>query len=188
MGRWPPQAAACGDRVRRSVQSAYVLSKQLSRREPLGARIGSLTNPWQIFAPRGKRGGHKSYPPIDLIGQNLRSGCPHAAKQRQGGGDEGALPCAWLGVPARANARASPVFHRAITLMPWFRDLELARHGVKYIEPDFNVAMLLKDGRTLEWHKGLEQTVASFSQFSKKDGESLRRWVDTFVPIVEQIL
>ncbi len=79
-------------------------------------------------------------------------------------------------------------FHRAITLMPWFRDLEMTRHGVRYIEPDFNVAMLLRDGRTLEWWKNLDQTVASFSQFSKKDGESLRTWVETFQPIVEHIL
>ncbi len=79
-------------------------------------------------------------------------------------------------------------FHRAITRMPWFRDLELARHGVRYIEPELNVAMLLRDGRALEWWTDLERTLASFAEFSKQDADSLRRWTEEFRPIVESIL
>lgn len=79
-------------------------------------------------------------------------------------------------------------FHRAITAMPWFRDLELARHGVRYIEPELNVAMILPDGRVLEWWTDFERTVASFAGFSKRDADSLRRWVEEFRPIVETIL
>jgi len=26
-------------------------------------------------------------------------------------------------------------FHRAITAMPWYRDLDLKKHGARYIEP-----------------------------------------------------
>src|SRR3954462_2080240 len=79
-------------------------------------------------------------------------------------------------------------FHRAITRMPWFRDLELDRHGVRYLQPELNVAMLLRDGRALEWWTDLERTVASFAQFSIKDAAALRRWSEEFRPIVEQIL
>jgi len=79
-------------------------------------------------------------------------------------------------------------FHRAITRMPWFRDLELARHGVRYLEPPLNVAMLLRDGRALEWWTDLDRTAASFAQFSRKDADALRRWTEEFRPIVEQIL
>lgn len=79
-------------------------------------------------------------------------------------------------------------FHRAITRMPWFRDLELERHGVRYLEPELNVAMLLRDGHALEWWTDLERTVASFAQFSRKDADALRRWTEEFRPIVEQIL
>ena len=79
-------------------------------------------------------------------------------------------------------------FHRAVTAMPWYRDLELARHGVRYVEPELNVAMILPDGRTLEWWRDIEKTEASFTEFSKNDARSLRRWVDEFRPIVEQIL
>ncbi len=79
-------------------------------------------------------------------------------------------------------------FHRAITQMPWFRDLELARHGVEYLQPELNVAMLLRDGRALEWWTDPERTAASFAQFSRKDADALRRWTDEFRPIVENIL
>jgi phytoene dehydrogenase-like protein len=79
-------------------------------------------------------------------------------------------------------------FHRAITRMPWFRDLELARHGVRYLEPALNVAMLLADGRALEWWTDLDRTAASFAAFSPKDAAALRRWTEEFRPIVEQIL
>lgn len=79
-------------------------------------------------------------------------------------------------------------FHRAITHMPWFRDLELARHGVRYLQPELNVAMLLADGRVLEWWTDLERTVASFAEFSRRDADALRRWADEFRPIVENIL
>jgi phytoene dehydrogenase-like protein len=79
-------------------------------------------------------------------------------------------------------------FHRALTRMPWFRDLELERHGVRYLEPELNVAMLLRDGSALEWWTDLERTIASFAQFSRKDADALRRWTGEFRPIVEQIL
>src|SRR5256885_2180357 len=79
-------------------------------------------------------------------------------------------------------------FHRAITAMPWFRDLELARHGVRYLEPKLNVAMILRDGRTLEWWTDLDRTVAAFAEFSKSDADELRRLAEEFKPIVEKIL
>ena len=79
-------------------------------------------------------------------------------------------------------------FHRAITTMPWYRDLELERHGARYIEPELNVAMVLRDGRVLEWWTDLDRTADSFAEFSTRDAAALRRWVDEFRPIVDQIL
>lgn len=79
-------------------------------------------------------------------------------------------------------------FHRAISAMPWFRDLELARHGVRYIEPELNIGMILPDGRALEWWTDLDRTVASFAEFSRKDAEALRRWTEEFLPVVEKVL
>src|SRR2546421_8880362 len=79
-------------------------------------------------------------------------------------------------------------FHRALTAMPWYRDLELERHGARYVEPELNVALLLADGRSLEWWTDLDRTAESFAQFSRKDADTLRRWGDEFRPIVEHSL
>jgi phytoene dehydrogenase-like protein len=79
-------------------------------------------------------------------------------------------------------------FHRAVDRMPWYRDLELERHGCHYIEPDRNVVLLLKDGRTLDWWRDFDRTVESFARFSSRDASALRRWRDAFAPILDRIL
>lgn len=79
-------------------------------------------------------------------------------------------------------------FHRAVIAMPWYRDLELARHGARYVEPELNVALLLPDGRSLQWWTDLDRTAASFAEFSPCDAAALRRWVEEFRPIVDQVL
>ena len=79
-------------------------------------------------------------------------------------------------------------FQRAITAMPWYTDLDLARHGADYIEPELNVALLTSDGRALEWWTDIARTIASFREFSLRDADTLRRWHDEFVPIVRDIL
>src|SRR5262250_1142417 len=79
-------------------------------------------------------------------------------------------------------------FLRAITAMPWYVDLDLARHGAQLIEPELNVALITSDGRALEWWTDIEKTIASFAALSTRDAKTLRRWHDAFVPIVEKIL
>jgi len=79
-------------------------------------------------------------------------------------------------------------FHRGLTAMPWYRDLELERHGVRYLEPKLNVAMILRDGRTLEWWTDLDRTVASCARFSKRDADTVRRFAEEFRPVAEKIL
>jgi phytoene dehydrogenase-like protein len=79
-------------------------------------------------------------------------------------------------------------FHRGLTQMPWYRDLELERLGAVYLEPELNVALVLKSGEILEWWRSFEKTEESFTRFSGKDALSLRRWRERFLPIVQKIL
>lgn len=79
-------------------------------------------------------------------------------------------------------------FLRAITNMPWYRDLDLEAHGAAMIEPELNVAMLMRDGAALEWWTDMERTVASFAALSDRDAATLRRWYEEFGPVVEKIL
>src|SRR5256886_494847 len=72
--------------------------------------------------------------------------------------------------------------------MPWYRDLELERHGVRYLEPNLNVAMTGRDGRALEWWTDLARTVESCAEFPKLEADALRRLAEGFEPIVEKIL
>jgi phytoene dehydrogenase-like protein len=79
-------------------------------------------------------------------------------------------------------------FHRALDQMPWYRELELERRGARYVEPELNVALLLKSGDALCWWTDFERTAESFAQFSARDAATLRHWRDAFVPILEKIL
>ncbi len=79
-------------------------------------------------------------------------------------------------------------FHRAVTAMPWYRDLELESQGARYTEPELNVAMILPDGRSLQWWTDLDRTRESFAQFSRRDADALVRWTEEFQPVVDQIL
>ena len=79
-------------------------------------------------------------------------------------------------------------FHRAITDMPWYADLDLKAHGVAYLEPELNTALILKDGRSLQWWTDFERTADSFAGFSRKDAARLRRWREDFRPVLEKIL
>jgi phytoene dehydrogenase-like protein len=79
-------------------------------------------------------------------------------------------------------------FHRAIDRMPWYRDLELGRHGAVYIEPELNVVLLRRAGPPLEWWTDFERTAATFAEVSPTDARVLRAWRERFLPIVEGIL
>src|SRR5262249_45483243 len=79
-------------------------------------------------------------------------------------------------------------FLRAITPLPWYADLDPARHSAERLEPGLNVALRASEGRALEWWTDIDRTIASFAKFSRRDADTLRRWRDEFVPIVEQIL
>ena len=72
--------------------------------------------------------------------------------------------------------------------MPWYRELGLAARGAKYLEPELNVALILKSGDALLWWTDFEKTAESFAQFSARDAATLRRWREAFVPILDKIL
>lgn len=92
--------------------------------------------------------------------------------------------------PAGSGFRHNPhsFYHRGITAMPWYRELELEKHGLRYLTPELNVTLLTGEGDSLEWHTDFEKTAASFSRFSPQDAATLRRWRDAFRPIVRDIL
>ena len=81
-------------------------------------------------------------------------------------------------------------YHRGITALPWYRDLQLARHGARYLTPELNVAMLTPDepAPALEWWTDFDKTLTSFANYSQRDADTLLRWRDAFRPIVQDLL
>jgi phytoene dehydrogenase-like protein len=79
------------------------------------------------------------------------------------------------------------VFHRAVTLSPWYRDLELERHGVRYVEPELNVAVLREDGRSLRWYTDLDRTCSSLAEYSRRDAASFRALCETFSEVSARV-
>src|SRR5690349_21772898 len=52
-------------------------------------------------------------------------------------------------------------YHRGLTSMPWYTELELERHGAKYLQPAMNVALVRRDGRVLAWWDDFDKTCDS---------------------------
>ncbi len=99
------------------------------------------------------------------------------------------------GLATRENSRlpgflhnTHAFFHRGVTSMPWYRDLELESQGASYVEPELNVALLLADGRSLKWWTDPRRTVESIAGHSLRDARTVERWVQEFGPIVESII
>jgi phytoene dehydrogenase-like protein len=80
------------------------------------------------------------------------------------------------------------VFLRGASAMPWFRDLELARHGVEMIQPELNLAQIMSDRRVLTLHVDIEPTVASIARLSARDAATYRRLHREFAPVVRDVV
>ena len=58
---------------------------------------------------------------------------------------------------------------------PLFRELDLGRHGLEWIEPPIQLAHPLDDGSAALLHRDIDASVASFG--SERDASTYRRWI-----------
>lgn len=86
----------------------------------------------------------------------------------------------------RHNVHAT--FLRGVSAMPWFRDLELTRHGVEMLHPELNFAQLTSDGRVLAIHLDVERTCMSIAQFSRRDAVTYRALHHEFAPLLSEVI
>ncbi len=72
------------------------------------------------------------------------------------------------------------VYHMMVDFMPVLRDFDLSRHGLVWIKPNLQTAMVFEDGTSLQLTRMLEDTVDSIHKFSTTDavnfGRVMRRW------------
>lgn len=73
--------------------------------------------------------------------------------------------------------RVSTLAHSAGPIRPDIvRDMQLEKHGAKFIIPEVAVTSLSPDGRPLTLYRDLEQSAESIAAFSKRDAERYREF------------
>ncbi len=67
--------------------------------------------------------------------------------------------------------------HHWIHIGPVYKDLELEKHGCKYVFPPAISSHLWKDGRSITVYRDVDRTAKEIAQFSKQDAKTYRDWV-----------
>lgn len=79
-------------------------------------------------------------------------------------------------------------FHGLIHWGPVYRDLELERHGARYVWPENQFAHVFPDGRALVCSLSLDETVRSIARFSKRDAETFRELAHVYRGALENAI
>jgi phytoene dehydrogenase-like protein len=77
------------------------------------------------------------------------------------------------------------VVHTHIPLSPVYRDLELERHGVRYVYPDYLRGTIFPDHRSLVMHRDAEQMAAELSRYSARDAGTFRQLVADYGEFID---
>ncbi|MBI4515713.1 MAG: NAD(P)/FAD-dependent oxidoreductase [Deltaproteobacteria bacterium] len=72
------------------------------------------------------------------------------------------------------------IYHMMVDYMPALRDFDLSQHGLVWIKPNLQTAMVFEDGSSLLLTRMIEDTTDSIHKFSQKDavafGKVMRNW------------
>lgn len=66
-------------------------------------------------------------------------------------------------------------YHTLVGVSPIYADLDLEKHGLRYVRPPVQMGSVFRDGTALTIHTELERTCASMARFSAKDADTFRR-------------
>ena len=75
---------------------------------------------------------------------------------------------------------ACSAVHPLGILSPWFRQLPLAEHGLRWIRPPVSAAHPLDDGPAVLLRRSLDETAAAFGR--PADARAYRRLLEPFLP------
>ncbi|HSA89774.1 MAG TPA: NAD(P)/FAD-dependent oxidoreductase [Burkholderiales bacterium] len=67
------------------------------------------------------------------------------------------------------------VVHTHIPLSPVYRDLELERHGVKYVYPDYLRGTIFPDHKSIVMYRETERMAAELGRYSARDANTFRQ-------------
>ena len=77
------------------------------------------------------------------------------------------------------------VVHTHIPLSPVYRDLELDRHGVKYVYPAHLRGTIFPDQRCLVMYRDTERMATELARFSARDAQTFRQLVADYGEFIE---
>ncbi|OFV84700.1 MAG: hypothetical protein A2W26_04720 [Acidobacteria bacterium RBG_16_64_8] len=69
-------------------------------------------------------------------------------------------------------------YHTLVGVSPVYRDLELEKHGLRYMHPPVQMGSVFGDDTALSIHTDLDKTCASIARFSHKDADTFRRLIE----------
>jgi phytoene dehydrogenase-like protein len=79
-------------------------------------------------------------------------------------------------------------YHTLFGVCPVYHDLELSRHGLRYVRPPVQMGSVFSDGTALTVHTDLDKTCASIARLSHKDADTFRRLYDETKGYLDLIL
>jgi phytoene dehydrogenase-like protein len=77
------------------------------------------------------------------------------------------------------------VVHTHIPLSPVYRDLELERHGVRYVYPAQLRGTIFPDHRSLVMHREPERMAAELARYSARDARTFRQLVEDYGEFID---
>ena len=103
-----------------------------------------------------------------------KSGCKVVVLERSAHGVGGGCHTAEATLPGFKHNLCS-VVHTPIPLSPVYRDLELERHGVRYVYPDHLRGTIFPDHNSLVMHRDADKMAAELGAYSARDARTFRQ-------------
>jgi len=77
------------------------------------------------------------------------------------------------------------VVHTHIPLSPVYRDLELERHGVKYVYPEHLRGTIFPGHRSIVMYRDADRMAAELGKYSARDARTFRQLVEDYAEFIE---
>jgi phytoene dehydrogenase-like protein len=77
------------------------------------------------------------------------------------------------------------VVHTHIPTSPVYRDLELERHGVRYVYPEHLRGTIFPDHRSIVMYRDAERMAAELARFSARDAKTFRQLYDDYAEFID---
>jgi len=85
-------------------------------------------------------------------------------------------------------SNAHVIYHLMVDYMPVLRDFNLDNHGMAWVKPNLQTAMVFEDGKSLLLTRMVEDTRDSIMRYSVKDGIAFGKLMRTYRHIVDEII